>query len=336
MEDFPIADNSTSTLGEYLRQERERRGITVDQVASATKVGVRTLHALEADHYVDLPAKPFIRGFVTSYCRFVGLDPKDTVKRFEDYITLKATERPNREAGHSGYAFEKKDGEHESRTFLMMAIIGFVVLGVIAVLLLKPTLQRHRSSHLDRLRQARTLPTETAPAPTPSPVITALATNEPTPTELGKNAADPLDSGKDYAPDEVREKIVLKLLDDSWVRYQVDQKPVRKFIVRKDKLLVLRAKERLVFQAGDPMRLEIRKTGYLTRKLAQMKERVMRQGNVTLIYPLALAAQTPNPFGMSPPLASLEPIAEASTNDDDEEHPPSEAPGADPEGPPGT
>src|SRR5689334_2016055 len=105
------------SLGEFLRQERERRGITLEQVASATKIGVKNLHALEADHYVDLPAKPFIRGFVNSYCRFIGLDSKETLTRFGKFIDSKAADRPNREGGHSGYAFEKREGE-QSRTVL--------------------------------------------------------------------------------------------------------------------------------------------------------------------------------------------------------------------------
>src|SRR3954454_16373576 len=104
-----MASETEMSLGEFLRHERERRCIAIEQVASATKVGVRTLHLLEEDHYSELPAKPFIRGFVTSYCRFVGLDPKEVLARFEDYISQKTNERPNRESGHSGYVFEKKD-----------------------------------------------------------------------------------------------------------------------------------------------------------------------------------------------------------------------------------
>src|SRR4051812_2513019 len=103
-----MASDKAPSLGEYLRHEREQRGITIEQVASATKIGVRLLHALEADHYVELPAKPFIRGFVTSYCRFIGLDPKEILVRFADYIEDRVTDRPARDAGHSGYAFEKR------------------------------------------------------------------------------------------------------------------------------------------------------------------------------------------------------------------------------------
>src|SRR5689334_3027864 len=97
------------TLGELLRQERERRGMTVEQVASATKVGSRLLHSLEGDHYAELPAKPFVRGFVISYCRFLGLDSKEVLAKYAEFIAEKANDRIKRDAGHSGYAFEKRD-----------------------------------------------------------------------------------------------------------------------------------------------------------------------------------------------------------------------------------
>ena len=108
-------DSSQSTLGEFLRHERERRGITIEQVASATKISVRLLHLLESDQYVELPAKPFVRGFVNSYCRFIGIDPKEVLIRYGGFLEERSHERPTRDEGHSGYAFEKREGE-QSRT----------------------------------------------------------------------------------------------------------------------------------------------------------------------------------------------------------------------------
>src|SRR5688500_3745542 len=102
---------SSHTLGEFLRHEREKRGITLEQLASATKISVRLLHAREGDDYRDLPAKPFIRGFVTSYVRFIGLNPKEVLTQFAGFIDSKSKDRPVRDAGHSGYAFERKEGE---------------------------------------------------------------------------------------------------------------------------------------------------------------------------------------------------------------------------------
>ena len=74
------------SLGEYLRSCRENKGLTIEQVASATKISVRLIHALETDQYSDLPAKPFIRGFVLACGRFIGFDGKECLTRFGSYI----------------------------------------------------------------------------------------------------------------------------------------------------------------------------------------------------------------------------------------------------------
>src|SRR3989338_10834209 len=100
-----------SSLGEFLRQERERRGITIEQVASGRKISVRLLHSIEADRYGELPAKPFVRGFVQSYARFVGLDAAEVLARYRAFLDEKSADRPAKDSGHSGDAFEKKDGE---------------------------------------------------------------------------------------------------------------------------------------------------------------------------------------------------------------------------------
>lgn len=143
--------DTNPTLGEFLRQEREKRGITIEQVASATKIGLRTLHALESDNYHELPAKPFIRGFVISYCRFVGLDHKEILTHQNSYIDQRALERPNREGGHSGYAFEKREGE-QNRTVLWAVMGVFIVLGGIVIFVLKPSLHHHKNQPVDKLR----------------------------------------------------------------------------------------------------------------------------------------------------------------------------------------
>jgi cytoskeletal protein RodZ len=296
------------TLGEFLRNERELRGITIEQVASATKVGVRTLHALEGDHYAELPAKPYIRGFVTSYCRFIGLDPKEIRSRFESFISKKTQELPNRDGGHSGYAFEKKDGEQQSRTILLIAICSFIAVGGLAVIFLKPSLRHHRTSHIDRLRAAQSFsPTDTENSsallavmpsvlpistpsifpsasvavveavtpkvsPTPQGVVKVVAqevsrvsesveessesqdsAHQPPPgIQVGASPDDPLDSGLGLSSADIHHKVIFKVLADIWVRYQVDDRPVRKFIVRKGKVLVLRAKNKVNAQVSNP------------------------------------------------------------------------------------
>jgi cytoskeleton protein RodZ len=190
--------DSQPSLGEYLRSEREKRGITIEQLASATKISVKVLHSLEADHYVDLPAKPFIRGFVTSYARFIGLDPKEVLIRFADFVEDRARERPSRDAGHSGYAFDKRETE-ESRTILWFVMGGFILFGGIAFLVFKPKLKHHHGSHVEKLREAYPSPSVSplsgsplpsgAPSTEPSGVIPAVS--DATPSASSTPSASP-------------------------------------------------------------------------------------------------------------------------------------------------
>ena len=75
--------NEPTTLGAYLRRERERRGLALKTISESTKVSVGLLEGLEADDISRWPGGIFRRAFVRSYAECVGLDPDDVVKRFE-------------------------------------------------------------------------------------------------------------------------------------------------------------------------------------------------------------------------------------------------------------
>jgi cytoskeletal protein RodZ len=68
-------------VGAALRDARERRGISLDQLAKVTKIRVITLQAIEANQSERLP-EVFLRGFVRACAREVGLDPEDTVRQY--------------------------------------------------------------------------------------------------------------------------------------------------------------------------------------------------------------------------------------------------------------
>ncbi len=69
-------------FGEKLRRERELREITLEEVATATKIGTRSLRALEEEKFDRLPGGVFNRGFVRAYARYVGIDEDEAVMDF--------------------------------------------------------------------------------------------------------------------------------------------------------------------------------------------------------------------------------------------------------------
>ena len=72
-----MVDEVTSeagTVGEQLRAERERQGITLEDVAARTRIPTRHLQSLEDSEWEKLPAPTYTIGFAKSYAGVVGLD----------------------------------------------------------------------------------------------------------------------------------------------------------------------------------------------------------------------------------------------------------------------
>lgn len=70
------------SIGEFFRQVRETKGLTVDEVASKTRIRTDFVKALEEGNFAKLPDQVFARGFVRSYARSLGLDEEDAIHRF--------------------------------------------------------------------------------------------------------------------------------------------------------------------------------------------------------------------------------------------------------------
>jgi cytoskeletal protein RodZ len=71
-----------ATFGEELRREREIRGISLKEIADATKISKRFLEAIERNDHKTLPAPVFTRGFVREYARYLGLNSDEMVNRY--------------------------------------------------------------------------------------------------------------------------------------------------------------------------------------------------------------------------------------------------------------
>jgi transcriptional regulator with XRE-family HTH domain len=64
-----------TTPGPYLKAQRKRRGMSLDQLAAATKIPRPQLELLEADRYDELPGMVFTKGFLRCCARALELDP---------------------------------------------------------------------------------------------------------------------------------------------------------------------------------------------------------------------------------------------------------------------
>jgi cytoskeletal protein RodZ len=85
-----------SKLGDILRQQREKRGITLDQAAADTRIREKFIKALEDGDYMSLPGAVYTKGFLRNYAEYLDLNQDELVVLFHQERGLQAPEPARR------------------------------------------------------------------------------------------------------------------------------------------------------------------------------------------------------------------------------------------------
>jgi cytoskeletal protein RodZ len=113
-------------IGATLREARERRQLTYEQVEAEIKVRAKYLRALEEEEFDSLPSGTYVRGFLRAYASYLGLDGRLFVDeyasrfgtRHDDELFRRRRERPMTQ-------------RRESSSAVLVALIAVVAIGVL-------------------------------------------------------------------------------------------------------------------------------------------------------------------------------------------------------------
>lgn len=72
--------------GRYIRDQRQRRGMSIEQLAIDTKIPRASIEALEEDRFSVLPGPVFVRGFFRCCARSLGLDPEAVMAILSEHL----------------------------------------------------------------------------------------------------------------------------------------------------------------------------------------------------------------------------------------------------------
>jgi transcriptional regulator with XRE-family HTH domain len=76
----------TVNFGTLLKEEREKRKVSLSEIARATKLSVSSLQLMEAGNLDDLPPDVFVRGFVRSYARTLGISANEPLELLDQLL----------------------------------------------------------------------------------------------------------------------------------------------------------------------------------------------------------------------------------------------------------
>src|SRR4029079_10627350 len=195
-------------FGGKLRQARERRGISLRQIAASTKISAAAPRALDANDISKLPGGIFSRAFVRSYAVEVGLDPDDTVREFLDRFNQ---DTPPAAAVSTTEAPEHEREFEEQRRKAAMLLAGVVISIPVIALVLYFALRARAAAHAPPAASA-----SAAPAPALPPASTTAQAAAP-PSDVALPPQEP-PAGQ--------MKLELHPVKACWVSLTVDGKKV--------------------------------------------------------------------------------------------------------------
>lgn len=148
-----------ASVGDQLRQAREAKGLTLDDVAAQTRIPIRHLRSIEDSRWEDLPAVTYTVGFARNYANAVGLDGAEIGRTLRDQIG--GVERPSTVSPEI-YA-PSDPARAPSRAIVWIALLLLVAL--IAAYLIWRSQSQEAAPTEQKVEQAEAAPAPQAPAP---------------------------------------------------------------------------------------------------------------------------------------------------------------------------
>ena len=82
------------TVGKYLKEVRENKGVTLDAIAEETKIQKRYLVDIENDDFDELPGEAYVKGFLRNYAAALKIDSEEVITLYKK-MQLKSEESAN-------------------------------------------------------------------------------------------------------------------------------------------------------------------------------------------------------------------------------------------------
>ena len=302
-----------TSFGAQLKKEREKQGVTLEQIALSTKIGTRMLRALEEEHFDQLPGGIFNKGFIRAYARCLHMDEDQAIA---DYLAATGASTPaqNSDTNDQAPLLEPPSREPSGAdtglpwsTFavvLLVIALGFAAWGFYSSQSQKSTRESTppaaNSANLSPSATTEQSPPKTKPAEsmdsstaTPKPTEKPAASGESTPSQSGRTPAP--NSSRNQLKSEVPANaplvVLIKAREDSWLSISVDGEIVTRALLSAPAQKSVRAEKEIVIKAGNVGALDFEFNG----------KKLPSQGDYGEVKTLTFEAH-----GLQPPTAKPE------------------------------
>ncbi|HOI44202.1 MAG TPA: DUF4115 domain-containing protein [Candidatus Aminicenantes bacterium] len=152
-----------TTLGQYLKNEREARGISLKEISAATKIGMKYLLALETDDWGLFDGTFFAKSILRTYVHTIGIDEKAVLDRFNEALGIRETAEDSKKAPRICDIMTRRHWT------ILGSVVAAAVLIIVAFILIPGGKEKAPSPAATAPPQAQSRPIGTAMAIKPEP-----------------------------------------------------------------------------------------------------------------------------------------------------------------------
>ena len=259
-------------IGEYFKLVRETKRLSMDEVAMKTRIHPEFIRALEEENFAKLPDQVFVKGFVRSYARSLGLDEEEAIRRFEESAGAFYSKQDERERLRVKQAEDERRRKANKKAVVAAAGVALLVLALLFTRE-QSAVSPDRAGSSDVGRRSTLSPTplkpvesvvkgqsQTAAESRPS-VESAPKSAAPTPAEPAQSAPEPsrvVPPPQSALPPplevaRVAEPLELELqaLELSWVLVQVDEGQPQEVLLKRGDRAKWSASEKFILTLGN-------------------------------------------------------------------------------------
>ena len=228
-------------LGQILKERREDQGLSLRKISEWTKISASTLQAIEEAKADSLPAYVYLRGFILSYAKALGMDEKEVEKELKTLLSPKEPEGMSPPSSHSPESFIEKDMR------LTPIILAVSILFVIFCILALSSYKKEKTSEipfsLEKKKEIK--PIKKPLSPTNKKDVQKPPGQEEKP--LPESSSLPL---KKPVVQTQPLEVVVKAIGEVKVFYKVDKGAMEEVSLSEDQFEVLKGQENIFIRTN--------------------------------------------------------------------------------------
>ena len=279
------------TLGSYLKNQRESKKISLRELAKNTRVREQILRAIEEDRHGLLPSPTYVKGFLSAYAKYLGLDENKVLLRYETLLKGEPGTPPGAELAKpspppprpkqkiSPAPPSKPRKQILWNTKQTWAVAGVIGASLILFYFFSPYPSRPPKPVPERAVPEKASVEEKPTAPNP-PVAAVPPVPKERPVIEGKGSPAPssLVASTTSVPDKKPLSLQLKAVEETWVSLEVDGRFGREMTLKPGENISVQASNRIRMVLGNAGGLDLILNGRMLEKFGKSRE------VVTLIF----------------------------------------------------